>query len=101
MKMTEFFEEPVELEINGILDLHHFSPKEVKNLVTDYLDECLKKEIYQVRVIHGKGTGTLRRTVHAILDKNDSVQDFRTAGETEGAWGATIVTLKKPQNSIR
>lgn len=100
--MAEFFEEPIELEINGILDLHHFSPKEVKHLVADYLAECLKKEIYQVRIIHGKGTGALRKTVHSLLQRNDTVQGFRTANEAEGSWGATIVTLKKAnQNSMR
>ena len=93
--MADFFEEPIELEINGILDLHHFNPREVKYLVADYLAECLKKEIYQVRIIHGKGTGALRRTVHALLARNDSVESFQTADEAGGAWGATIVTLRR------
>jgi dsDNA-specific endonuclease/ATPase MutS2 len=100
--MTEYFEEPIELEINGILDLHHFSPKEVKYLVADYLAECLKKEIYQVRIIHGKGTGALRKTVHAVLERNVAVQSYRMANENEGSWGATVVTLSKAvQNSTR
>lgn len=93
--MTEFFEDPIELEINGILDLHHFNPREVKYLIADYLAECLKKEIYRVRIIHGKGTGALRRTVHSLLARNDFVETFQTADEAEGSWGATIVTLRR------
>jgi dsDNA-specific endonuclease/ATPase MutS2 len=60
---------PVEIPIDGILDLHTFSPSEVKDLVPDYLKECSKRGIFGVRVIHGKGTGALQRTVHSILSK--------------------------------
>ena len=74
MTDDDYSQEPIALEINGILDLHHFRPKEVKYLVADYLEECLKKEIYQVRLIHGKGSGTLRRTVHSLLERNTSVR---------------------------
>ncbi|MEJ2136555.1 MAG: Smr/MutS family protein, partial [Desulfofustis sp.] len=65
--MTEYFDEDfsVILEIDGTLDLHQFSPRDVKTLVPDYLRECLQKEIYEVRIIHGKGKGVLRRSVHA------------------------------------
>ncbi|MGH8016956.1 MAG: Smr/MutS family protein, partial [Opitutaceae bacterium] len=60
-------DEPVEIPINGVLDLHTFRPAEVKDLVPGYLEECRARGILQVRLIHGKGTGTLRETVHALL----------------------------------
>ncbi|HWR68032.1 MAG TPA: Smr/MutS family protein, partial [Desulfomonilia bacterium] len=60
-------EEYHELVVDGTLDLHMFSPRDIKDLVPDYLEECREKGILSVRIIHGKGTGTLRRTVHAIL----------------------------------
>lgn len=83
----------VHLPINGVLDLHQFSPKDVKTLVPDYLTECRSMEIYEVRVIHGKGKGVLRRTVHAILEKLPYVQSFRLDDKQIGNWGATVVRL--------
>ncbi|MBT8346166.1 MAG: Smr/MutS family protein [Desulfofustis sp.] len=94
--MTEYLNENSEvvLEIDGTLDLHQFAPKDVKTLVPDYLVECQHKGIYEVRIIHGKGKGVLRRTVHAILNRLDSVVDFRLDDKMIGNWGATVVRLK-------
>jgi len=86
--MTEATEYP----INGVLDLHAFQPSEVGDLVPEYLRVCREKGIQRVRIIHGKGTGTLRRYVHATLDKLDMVARYELAGDKSG-WGATIVHL--------
>ena len=88
------FEKPVEIEINGTLDLHTFSPRDIKTLIPEYLTQCRKAGIMQVRIIHGKGRGILRKSVHAILARSDLVSDFRVAGPDAGHWGATLVTLK-------
>ncbi|MFC1826843.1 Smr/MutS family protein [Thermodesulfobacteriota bacterium] len=85
----------VQVPIDGVLDLHNFSPRDFKYLIPDYLEECSKIHIYQVRIIHGKGVGNLRRTVHAILKKLPQVAEFKLAGENAGGWGATLVELKK------
>ena len=86
--------EPVEFSINGILDLHTFHPGDVKSLLPDYLHECRIKGILDVRIIHGKGTGMLRKTVHAILKRLPEVASFKLADETAGSWGATLVVLR-------
>lgn len=82
----------VELPIDGVLDLHAFAPADVQDLVQVYLDECRSRGIAEVRIIHGKGIGTLRRIVHAILDRRDDVRSYRLAGDGS-SWGATLVTL--------
>jgi DNA-nicking Smr family endonuclease len=88
--------EPVELPIDGILDLHTFSPKDLKTLIPDYLDECRRRGILHVRIIHGKGKGNLRRSVHAILGRLGYVKNYRLAGPDSGTWGATLVDLDSP-----
>jgi len=88
-------DEIIKLEIDGILDLHPFSPKDLKYLIPDYIDECLKGHIYQIRFIHGKGKGNIRRSVHALLERNKSVAAYNLADQVSGGWGATIVILKK------
>ena len=87
-------QEPIPLPVDGILGLHCFRPGEIKDLVPEYLQECRKRDILQVRIIHGKGTGSLRRTVHAILGRLEGVKSFRMAGEDAGSWGATLVVLQ-------
>jgi dsDNA-specific endonuclease/ATPase MutS2 len=85
----------VQVPIDGILDLHNYSPRDLKHLIPDYLEECYKTGIYQVRIIHGKGIGNLRRTVHAILDRMPEVKQYKLAGENAGGWGATLVELRR------
>lgn len=86
-----YFEQPVD----GVLDLHTFRPTDVKDLVPDYLSQCRERGILQVRIIHGKGTGALRRTVQSVLEKLPCVKSFRIAGDGAGEWGAMIVELLK------
>ncbi|MBT5875710.1 MAG: Smr/MutS family protein [Candidatus Latescibacteria bacterium] len=86
--------EPVELPIDGILDLHLFQPREIKDLVPEYIAECRARGILEIRIIHGKGIGNLRRTVHAILDRTPEIAAYQLAGENMGGWGATLVCLR-------
>ena len=86
-------DEPVVVPIEDVLDLHTFNPREVKDLVPEYLKECRKRGIYHVRIIHGKGTGTLKRIAESLLEKDPAVAEFKTAGLGGGSWGATEVIL--------
>ena len=83
-----------EIPIDGTLDLHAFHPRDSKTVVVAYLEACREKGILQVRVVHGKGTGQMRQSVHKILDKLDWVDSYRLAGQDGGSWGATLVTLQ-------
>jgi dsDNA-specific endonuclease/ATPase MutS2 len=91
----------VELPIDGTLDLHAFHPREVKDLVPHYLAECRARGILQVRIVHGKGTGALRETVHAVLRRLPHVMRFTLGGIGGGEWGATIVDLAPPDAPVR
>lgn len=87
-------DEPVEIPIEGVLDLHTFNPRDVKSLVPEYLAACRSRGLLTVRIIHGKGTGALRATVHVLLARLPEVESFTLAGEPFGGWGATMVRLK-------
>jgi DNA-nicking Smr family endonuclease len=87
-------EDAVEFPIDGVLDLHTFRPQDVKDLVEEYVHACRERGLLDLRIIHGKGTGALRETVHATLARMPEVASFRLAGEDRGSWGATLVRLK-------
>lgn len=86
--------EPIQLPIESELDLHTFRPSDIKELIPAYLEACRQKGILEVRIVHGKGIGNLRRTVHAVLSRSPEVVSYALATEQYGGWGATIVHLK-------
>ena len=88
------FPEPVDLEITDTLDLHAFSPKDVKAVTIAYLDEARKKGFRVVRLIHGKGVGVQREIVRSVLSETSFVKKFRSGDEFSGGWGATIAELE-------
>jgi dsDNA-specific endonuclease/ATPase MutS2 len=87
-------DEVFEMPFDGTLDLHTFRPNDVETLVPGYIDECLKRGILTIRIVHGKGRGTLRRIVHAQLDRHPAVVSYRHEGGSGGSWGATVVDLR-------
>jgi DNA-nicking Smr family endonuclease len=88
------FDDPVPLPIDGTLDLHTFDPAEVGELVPEWIGACREAGLRELRIVHGKGTGALRRSVEALLARDERVASFRTAGEDGGGWGATLVVLR-------
>lgn len=94
-KDEPFIAEAVKVPIDGTLDLHTFQPRELKTLLPDYFQACRDKNIYDVRIVHGKGTGALRRSVHALLNRMEGIESYRLGGMGEGSWGATLVVLKR------
>jgi len=84
---------PHRIPINGVLDLHYFSPKDLSTLIDEYIRACLEEGITEVRFIHGKGIGNIRRSVHSLLERNPHVTGYQLANESGGGWGATIANL--------
>lgn len=91
-------DEPQQIPIDGVLDLHTFQPDEIGDLIPAYLEACQENGILEVRVIHGKGIGNLQRGVHALLKRLPYVTHFSLATPLHGGTGATIVHLKKTEN---
>jgi len=86
---------PVEIPIEDSIDLHTFSPKEVRAVLEEYLLEAHKKGFREVRVIHGRGIGVQREIVRSVLSKHPLVASFRDARPEAGGWGATWAVLKR------
>jgi DNA-nicking Smr family endonuclease len=95
--MDDASDEPVEIPINGELDLHTFAARETAAVLDAYVEACLERGIHSLRVIHGKGIGTVRETVHAWLRRDPRVRSFRLGDETSGGWGATRVEIGPPR----
>jgi len=95
IKNSETTMDPVVVPIDGVLDLHTFAPGELNKLMQDYIEACLESNIYDLRIIHGKGSGVMRSRVHALLEKDLRVDGFEAAPADTGGWGATLVTLKR------
>jgi len=90
---------PRPLPIDGELDLHTFEPRDVRELIPDYLEECRASGILAVRIVHGKGRGVLRRIVRSVLADLPYVRSVREADGGGGGWGATLVDLS-PSSSV-
>ena len=92
----EPFWEPVKLPIEDAIDLHAFAPKEIASVIEEYLWQCRQAGMPEVRLIHGKGTGTQRAMVRRLLMNHPDVLFFADAPPQAGGWGATVVRLKPP-----
>ena len=83
-------EQPVELPITDTLDLHTFAPKDIPELVREYLYQCVQHRLKYVRIIHGKGIGFQKNIVRSILEHSSLVESFEDGPD----WGSTAVVLK-------
>jgi len=77
------------------IDLRGMMTDEGVQVLDKYLDDAILLGIEKVRVIHGKGTGAMRKAVHQYLKRNRMVSEFRLGMYGEGDSGVTVVTLKK------
>jgi len=90
-------EDAVDAALTDELDLHTFLPRECADVVAEYVRAAQEAGMTHVRIVHGKGTGTLRRIVHGVLERHPAVRAFRLADERGGSWGATLVELHRAE----
>ena len=90
-------DEPVVLPIEEVIDLHHFQPREILEVVDAYLDAALERGFREVRLIHGRGKGVQRSRVHGFLAGDPRVERYEEAPQGRGGWGATIAWLREPE----
>ncbi len=91
-------EDPFDLPIDGVLDLHAFSPRDVKSVVDEYIVAAHARGLRDVRIVHGRGKGVQRGIVQAALDRHPLVAEFWD--DTDSHLGATVARLvtTSPEN---
>jgi DNA-nicking Smr family endonuclease len=87
--------EPVRVPIEDSIDLHSFAPRDVRDVVDDYLEAAHARGFREVRLIHGRGIGVQRASVQSLLRHHPLVAGFADAPEDRGGRGATIVRLRQ------
>ena len=86
--------DPLRIPITDVFDLHSIPPRDVKEVVEEYLAEANRLGLKALRIIHGRGIGVQREIVRSVLARTDFVAEYRDAPAEAGGWGATIVTLR-------
>lgn len=82
-----------QVEITDSIDLHHFAPRDMLDVVDAYLEAAHEKGFREVRVIHGRGKGVQRQLVHKLLATHPLVVRYETASQARGGLGATLAWL--------
>jgi dsDNA-specific endonuclease/ATPase MutS2 len=87
-------EDPLEIPITDVFDLHSFAPRDMKTAVEAYLEEAQRRGFRAIRIVHGRGIGAQREMVRQLLSRAPCVLDFGDAPIEAGGWGATVATLR-------
>jgi len=84
----------VKKNITTRFDMRGMRFDEAKEKLDKYLDDCIYASLPSCTIIHGFGTGTMRKLVHDTLKNNKYVKESRYGGDGEGGFGVTVVTFK-------
>lgn len=85
---------PVEIPIEDSIDLHPFPPKDIPDIVGEYLTAAHAEGFREVRLIHGRGIGVQRERVRSVLARHPLVNEYHDGTPDRGGWGATIAYLE-------
>lgn len=94
-------DDPVAVPIGDVIDLHSFRPSETASVVEEYLREASARGLREVRIVHGRGIGSQRLTVRAVLGRSPLVEEYRDAPPEAGGWGATVARLRPGRDAGR
>ena len=84
----------IKKNVSSKLDLRGYRYEEAEDAIDKFLDDAIYANIKSVSIIHGFGTGTIRKLVHSKLDKNKYIEQYHYGGQGEGGQGVTIVNFK-------
>jgi len=91
-------EHPFDLPIDGLLDLHAFSPRDVKSVVDEYVTAAHQRGLREIRIVHGRGRGVQRGIVQSALERHPLVASFWD--DADSHLGATVARLVGSQRSL-
>ena len=90
-------DDPLHIPLERELDLHAFAPRDVPNVVADYVDAAAEAGLREVRLIHGRGRGVQRGIVQGALERHPRVEEFWD--DPAAHLGATIARLAHSHQS--
>ncbi|MBN2268074.1 MAG: endonuclease MutS2 [Acholeplasmataceae bacterium] len=93
-KITSETSNVIEKRGNFELDLRGFRFEEVKDAMDQAIDQAMLSNLHQMRIIHGFGSGAVRKAVYQYIKQSPYIDSSRFGGEGEGLNGVTIITLK-------
>ena len=97
-EMEDWQNEPIQIPIEDVLDLHSVPDRDAKAVVEAYLEAAHEAGFQAARIIHGRGIGARREMVRNVLSLQPFVSSFSDAPMEAGGWGATVVTFKPTSN---
>lgn len=80
-----------EIELNNELDLHHFSPKDTKEIVLEFIKISKANNLKSIKIIHGKGKSVKKFQIYKLLESSNDVKSYYEDGSN---WGSVIIVLK-------
>ena len=84
----------IKIEPGDDLDLHHFHPKDAKDVLKEFIEMSYESGISSIRIAHGKGISVIKKIVIKELESNSKILSFHDDGSN---WGATIAVLATPR----